>query len=393
MHTMMDPAFSNNTILAGLSPEAFAKRDLPVTEHRVTAPAVVVEQGESGRGLFLIGGGSVALSRKLACGRRQSLEVAGAGDFFGETAFLDGRPQPARARVMKTPAIIWEIPPGGLDPLLEACPDFRARFSACMAERLLRWNRRLSEELEDTRRLCALGLNLGEIVHDLKTPVASVLQTAYYLRHCAVPELNRLGEAAEASARHMAQLTQDILDFSGGEPRLDCKPVRVNALLDLLVDELKRHPVFGSVEMTRSVDSNSVLSADAGKILRVFANLGVNAIEAMPRGGSLAIVVTNTDEDVIFEFRDTGEGIQPEIQKRIFEPFATSGKTHGTGLGMAIAKRFIDAHLGRIWIESKPEAGTSVFVLLPRTQFPAGGAGYTPKAAGPLTRAREARTT
>jgi signal transduction histidine kinase len=375
---MMNTAFYENTIFAGLPPGDLAKWDIPVIEHRLNPSAVVLEQGEPDRGLFLIGSGSVALSRKLPCGHGQALEIVGEGGAFGDTAFLDGLPQPAKAEVVKVPAVIWEIPPGGLDPMLEAWSEFRMRFFSCMTQQLLRWNRRLSDEIESTGQLCALGRNLAEIVHDLKTPMASILQTAYYLRHCPAQELIRLGEAAEASAEKMVRLTQDILDFSNGTTRLDLTPVYVETLLDRLDDEIMRHPTSASawIEVTRSVDSNCILSADADKILRVFANLGINAIEAMPDGGSLNIAVTHTEEDVIFEFRDTGNGIQPEILERIFEPFMTSGKSHGTGLGMAIAKRFIDAHHGRIWIDSKLGAGTSVFVLLPRRlSLPADGTG------------------
>lgn len=376
----------SHELFSGLSPEQTGERTLPVIEHQVEDPAIIVEQGEAGRGLFLVSSGSVALTRKLASGQQQSLESVGAGGFFGETAFFTGadQPQPASARAVGLPAVIWEIAPGGLDSLLEACPEFRLRLSAEMADRFLCWNRRLNEELEDSRRLCALGLSLGELMHDLKTPLASILQTAYYLSRCAKPELTRLGKALDTSAHRMTQLTQEILDFSGDKVRLKLEPFRVGALLDRLNEELTGHPGMRHLEITRSIASDSILQVDAGKLLRVFVNLAVNAIEAMSPGDTLAIVVTETEDDVIFEFRDTGKGIPKEVLGRVFEPFVTSGKTHGSGLGMAIAKRFIDAHQGRIWIESRLGIGTSVFTLLPRRRGPTGEA---------VRRHKEAQTT
>ncbi|MGK0185675.1 MAG: signal transduction histidine kinase [Verrucomicrobiales bacterium] len=354
-----------NKIFKDLPPRELAKRHIPVMEHRLAPSSVVVEQGETGRGLCLIGSGSIGISRKQANGCSRAQEVHGSGDFFGVMGFLDGRPQPARATVGNDPAVVWEISPGGLDGYLAASLEFRARFQQCMNERLLYWSRQFFDEVEDARRLCVIGLNLGAVVHDLKTPVASIMQTAYYLRHCAVPELTRLGEAAESSARRMEQLTQDILDYSSGMIQLKLDPVHVETLLDQLDHELKGHPFADENQVHRSVESNSLLSVDTGKILRVFVNIAVNAFEAMPQGGSLSIIVTKSDKDILFEFKDTGTGVPPAALERIFEPFFTNGKTRGTGLGMAIAKNLIEAHQGRIWLQSRPEPGTSVFILIP----------------------------
>jgi signal transduction histidine kinase len=85
----------------------------------------------------------------------------------------------------------------------------------------------------------------------------------------------------------------------------------------------------------------------------------------MPNGGSLTVSTVQENGFVRTDFKDTGSGMPEEVQKRIFEPFMTYGKKHGTGLGMAIVKKVIDDHKGKIEIESETGKGTTIKIYLP----------------------------
>jgi signal transduction histidine kinase len=100
-------------------------------------------------------------------------------------------------------------------------------------------------------------------------------------------------------------------------------------------------------------------------MVRVFYNIAGNARDAMPQGGSLTVLTEQSDGYVKIEFRDSGTGMPEEVRKRIFEPFMTYGKKHGTGLGMSIVKKVIEDHQGKIEIESEMGKGTTNRILLP----------------------------
>jgi signal transduction histidine kinase len=107
------------------------------------------------------------------------------------------------------------------------------------------------------------------------------------------------------------------------------------------------------------------MNVDQDKLIRVFYNIASNARDAMPNGGSLTVRTAQDGAAVRIEFVDSGTGMPEEVKKRIFEPFMTHGKKHGTGLGMAIVKKVIDDHKGRIEIDSVEGKGTTIRMFLP----------------------------
>jgi two-component system sensor histidine kinase HydH len=111
-------------------------------------------------------------------------------------------------------------------------------------------------------------------------------------------------------------------------------------------------------------DHPVLVSADAGKLRQVIANVVVNAVEATPPSGTITINAQTHGDRATLTVADDGPGIAPEIKDQIFEPFVTT-KSHGTGLGLAIAHAIVDAHGGRIVVESSPDTGTLVSLQLP----------------------------
>jgi signal transduction histidine kinase len=111
------------------------------------------------------------------------------------------------------------------------------------------------------------------------------------------------------------------------------------------------------------------LSVDITKMQRVVINLIRNAIEAMPTGGRLTIVSSISSQNVELSVSDTGAGIPEELQERIWKPLKTT-KARGVGLGLAICKKLVEAHQGRIEVQSEPGKGATFKVVLPITDQP-----------------------
>ena len=107
------------------------------------------------------------------------------------------------------------------------------------------------------------------------------------------------------------------------------------------------------------------IEIDLGRFLRVLCNLIKNAREAMPNGGILNLVTDLVENEVVIQIADTGVGMPADILSKLFEPFVTYGKSHGTGLGMAIATSVMDAHQGTITVSSVQGSGTTVELRLP----------------------------
>jgi signal transduction histidine kinase len=105
---------------------------------------------------------------------------------------------------------------------------------------------------------------------------------------------------------------------------------------------------------------------DERMMRRTFLNLALNAVQAMPSGGTLRVVARRCDEPpgALVEFTDTGPGIPPEVRERLFQPFFTT-KATGTGLGLAIVQRTLETHSGLITVESPPSGGTTFRLRLP----------------------------
>jgi signal transduction histidine kinase len=120
-----------------------------------------------------------------------------------------------------------------------------------------------------------------------------------------------------------------------------------------------------NVHLMRDVDCTAELMVDVGRFARMLLNLVKNAMEAMKTGGILRLGVRKEYDRVIFRVSDTGCGMSPELQAKIFEPFVTFGKSGGTGLGMAIAKSVVEAHNGTISVQSELGVGTTIEVAIP----------------------------
>jgi signal transduction histidine kinase len=227
-------------------------------------------------------------------------------------------------------------------------------------------------EVLRSERLAAIGGLAAGVAHELRNPLTSV---KLLLQHAAsqggtsaVLPAARLSLILEEIDRMEATI-QGLLDFS--------RPATPQRQVHDLRHTLKRavHLVEGRAEkqhVRREIRLGAqplMVDGDPQQLHQVFVNLLINAIEAMPQGGTVEVTLDAqpSDATIRLTIRDSGQGIPPELVPRLFEPFA-SGKERGTGLGLAVSRRILEEHGGTITIRPATPGGTEVVVTLPAVQ-------------------------
>jgi signal transduction histidine kinase len=171
----------------------------------------------------------------------------------------------------------------------------------------------------------------------------------------------------------MNRLIQDLLDVARMESgQLTIKPTRLSAreLIVEAVDMQRPVAASSSLDLRYDVDRNVPdIWGDRDRLLQVFENLIGNAIKFTNPGGGITVTAALRDHQVIFRVADTGSGIAPENLPRVFDRFwqATRANRQGAGLGLPITKGIVEAHGGRIWVESTPNRGTTFSFTIPQT--------------------------
>ncbi|MGB9803856.1 ATP-binding protein [Desulfofundulus sp.] len=226
---------------------------------------------------------------------------------------------------------------------------------------------KLEEQLHRSERLAALGRLVTGIAHELRNPISVVKTTIQVLEQDLknVYDIKQYTDIIKEQIDRQNRIIQELLDF--GRPTKNfVHPASVNSLLDKVLTFttplLKEHRVQLTVEKDPDVP---VIEVDGERIKQVFVNLILNAVQAMPRGGTLKIRTYTDRDNVCIRFSDTGPGIASEEISRIFDPFYTTRKD-GTGLGLSISHQIVTSHGGSIDVTSS-EKGATFTVYLPIT--------------------------
>ena len=223
--------------------------------------------------------------------------------------------------------------------------------------------RRRSEQ-SNRDRLASIGRMLAGLLHDLKTPMTII--SGYAQLMAASDDGTQREQYVEQIQRQfdlMAGMTREVLAFARGDTDLFVRKVYVNRYTEELTTQLGAAVQGRLIDFEVEARFDGVAYFDEQKLLRVFHNLARNAVEAMPEGGKLKVLVEKVGEQLQWSVSDTGPGIPPELRGRLFELFAT-GKKGGTGLGLAIVKKIIDDHHGTIAVESGSN-GTTFVIRIP----------------------------
>ena len=219
---------------------------------------------------------------------------------------------------------------------------------------------------------------MGIVSHDLRNPANAVKMLARSILEgppgdASEGVLERVAVMRQA-AEQIDALIQDLLDITRLEAgRLTVEPQveDVASIVTISVDGLRPLAEAGGVVLSAMLpDLPITVMADCGRVIQLLSNIVGNAIKFTPADGSVSVSATARDTEVEFEVSDTGEGIAPDQLPHVFDRFYQAGngrrgRRHGAGLGLPISRGIVEAHGGRIWIESAPGAGTTVrFTIL-----------------------------
>jgi signal transduction histidine kinase len=234
-------------------------------------------------------------------------------------------------------------------------------------ERANRALREAQEELLRKERLSTLGKFSSLILHDIRNPI-SVLRSLAELILLANGDHERIQRNARkiiAESDRLNQLANELLDYSRGDIRLSPTVVHFEAFFAQLRETIEERFRARGIAIHLDIEFLGPAILDENRLFRVFLNLADNAWKAMPKGGELRIRVWKAGGTLRAEVSDTGVGMTPEVQAKIFTPFFSSSEMGGTGLGMAIVKSIIEAHHGTVSFTSEPNKGTTFRLSLP----------------------------
>ncbi len=227
-------------------------------------------------------------------------------------------------------------------------------------------NARMAQEMVQSERLSAVGRMASVIIHDIKNPMGTLRVYAQVMKKkSGNEEAGKLADEMIRQVDRFVNMTQEILDFTRGVSASNFAEVDFSEVMESVLAFIENDLTKNNVQLVKKVQFKGRIMLDQDKMVRVFYNIASNARDAMPNGGSLTVSTMQENGLVRIDFTDSGSGMPEEVKKRIFEPFMTYGKKHGTGLGMSIVKKVIDDHKGRIEIDSEMGKGTTIKIFLP----------------------------
>ena len=244
-------------------------------------------------------------------------------------------------------------------------------------------NARLFREIADKSRQLEIANQhksafLASMSHELRTPLNAIIGFSEVLLERYFGELNEKQDDylkdIHASGKHLLALINEVLDLSkveAGRMELDRSEFDLpSALADAMTLIRERAQQHGIALTLDAAPALGAIHADERKFKQILLNLLSNAVKFTPDGGSVAVRATRDAMGIEVSVRDTGIGIAPQDQDAVFEEFRQVGrdymsKQEGTGLGLALCKRLVELHGGRIWLESSPGHGSTFCFALP----------------------------
>ncbi|MFH1263489.1 MAG: HAMP domain-containing sensor histidine kinase [Pseudomonadota bacterium] len=213
-----------------------------------------------------------------------------------------------------------------------------------------------------------LQVMLRGVAHEVRNPLGGMELFAGILAE--EPQVTKDPKLKDAVTRiqneiaTLKHLVEEFLDFARG-PTLQSVSVDLKSFFEEIRIAFAKEMEQKGIRFATSFDGIEQGEFDPDQMRRVFLNLVVNSLQAMPRGGEIAIRARGENGQFEITVSDTGIGIPPENLERLFDPFFTT-KEQGTGLGLSFARKIVNAHGGELRVESTPGAGTNVSVVLPR---------------------------
>jgi len=327
---------------------------------------VLFEEGAPSDCVYLILSGELEVFKASGGGRSVPLARFSPGDYIGELGVLSEKPRTTGARASRS-ASFARIPVAAVKKALEKEP---ARTALSFLDRALGYihetNDRYSAAVVEKGKMQLVGEMSGSIIHDLRNPIAMIdLAVHLLLKVHTDAGTQRACSTIHRQAERMTGMVQDLQDFSEGTVVLDLEETDIEELLrdhaQSIIDLVER----GGVRLIVRGEPGRA-PVDSRRLLRVLDALVSNSLTAMDgKGGTLELDAGRSEGHVEIRVRDDGPGIAPEVRETLFQPFVTHGKRRGTGLGLAVARKVVEAHGGTLTAVSPPAPGAEFLIRLP----------------------------
>jgi signal transduction histidine kinase len=235
--------------------------------------------------------------------------------------------------------------------------------------------RRVYKELEATSR--HKSEFLANMSHELRTPLNAIIGFSQVLRERMFGEVNEKQEEylndILSSGNHLLSLINDVLDLSkveAGQVELDVAPFSLREALERGVVMVRERATKDGVTVALAANPDvDLVEGDERRIRQVIFNLLSNAVKFTPAGGAVDVSASQVNSEVRVSVADTGPGIAPEDHERVFDEFQQTDagveQREGTGLGLALSRRLVELHGGRIWVDSELGSGSTFVFTLP----------------------------
>ncbi|RPJ28939.1 MAG: GAF domain-containing sensor histidine kinase [Chloroflexi bacterium] len=236
-------------------------------------------------------------------------------------------------------------------------------------QKALQQEQSMRSQLLQVERLALIGQLLASISHELNNPLQTIQNALFLLKD----ELKQSGEGLDelsiisSEADRMVTLLDQLRSTYRPLHAEEFKPVQVNDIIQDVHKLISTHLRHKDINFMCQLETDlPFIRGISDHIKQVALNLFMNAVEAMPAGGSLFVETCQppAKNEIVLSIKDTGMGIDPDLISRIFEPFVT-GKEAGTGLGLTITHEIVQQHHGRILAENNPDGGAKFTVWLP----------------------------
>jgi signal transduction histidine kinase len=361
-------SIEENKIFRGLSP-----RDLEVlrgaTREITFAPEqLIFKEGDEGDGIYFVKEGLVQIASGGGYGDLKILSRIRTGEVFGEMAVLDNQPRSASATA-EGPTTVYFISRAGLDQLLESAPHLAMLLVREVNRRIREFNTKYVREVLESERLALVGRFARSIVHDLKNPLNIIGISADMASMPGATEESRQVSRVRIRKQvdRITTMVTELLEFTqGSHTNFVLAQVDFKNFTEQLIEEIRAEVALKSVAIEyRNAPPAVPVRINPERLCRVFHNLIGNAADAMTGGGTVKLRFALNPAEVVTELEDTGKGIPPEMLDRLFQAFATYGKSNGTGLGLSICKKIVQDHKGRIYARNVPGGGALFGFTLP----------------------------
>ena len=216
-----------------------------------------------------------------------------------------------------------------------------------------------AEALRKLEERALAGQLALEVMHEIKNP----LEALGHLTHLALmdaddPEkVRKYMRLAEEQMATVSQIASQTLGFARSSPHP--RPIDLVALAEAALRIHQRRIETRKVRLIKQLPVSAVAKVYTGEMLQVISNLIVNALDALPEDGTLCLRLRMREGEVQFVIADNGHGIPRENQEKVFQPFFTTKEDYGTGLGLALSRKIVERHRGRIAMRSSVQPGRS----------------------------------